>query len=209
VTHVSSPPSKIPYGGFSPVRLQIGSPDATFPTTVSSGRLYATMVRLAHLCPLPLPLSGGGRGVGERPIQRPLARQRVIVSRRVVAYYGLIRGSDCLPAVSLGIGWALAFRPTARASPIYSACPSFRAAFPARRVRRCLTVPSPPTLAFAACPMARHPAMAHAQVGSRVEYFSSCKVRFMLRPGKLLARHRHGLLRSSFHAICRLLARRI
>jgi len=33
--HVSSPPSKIPYGGFSPVRLQIGSPDATFTGRIS------------------------------------------------------------------------------------------------------------------------------------------------------------------------------
>ena len=30
IHHVSSPPSKIPYGGFSPVRLQTGPPDATF-----------------------------------------------------------------------------------------------------------------------------------------------------------------------------------
>jgi len=31
------------------------------------------------------------------PVQRPLARQRVILSRRVDAYYGLIRGSRPLP----------------------------------------------------------------------------------------------------------------
>ena len=43
--HVSSPPSEIPYGGFSPVRLQTGSPAATFATR--TGRLYATVVRLA------------------------------------------------------------------------------------------------------------------------------------------------------------------
>jgi hypothetical protein len=68
----------------------------------------------------------------------------------------------------LDIGRVSALRPRVRASPIYSACPSFRAVFPARRVRRCLTVPNPPTLAFAACPWARHPAMPHAKVGSRV-----------------------------------------
>jgi len=31
-------------------------------------------------------------------IQRPLARQRVLLSRRVIAYYGLIRASESLPA---------------------------------------------------------------------------------------------------------------
>ena len=32
------------------------------------------------------------------PAQRPLARRRVILSRQVITYYGLIRGSDLLPA---------------------------------------------------------------------------------------------------------------
>ena len=32
------------------------------------------------------------------PIQRPLARHRVLLSRRVIAYYGLIRASESLPA---------------------------------------------------------------------------------------------------------------
>ena len=45
VHHVSSPLSKIPYGGFSPVRLQIDSPVATF--AIRTGCLYATVVRLA------------------------------------------------------------------------------------------------------------------------------------------------------------------
>jgi len=65
VTHVSSPPSKIPYGGFSPVRLQIGLLDAIFAPAHRGGCLYATIVRVAHLRPLALPLSGGGRGCRE------------------------------------------------------------------------------------------------------------------------------------------------
>ena len=47
VHHVSSPPSKIPYGGFSPVRLQIGSLAATFASAYPRGRLYAAVARLA------------------------------------------------------------------------------------------------------------------------------------------------------------------
>ena len=64
--HVSSAPSKIPYGGFSPVRLQIGLPDATFAPAHRGGCLYASLARMALLCPLALPLSGGGRGCREQ-----------------------------------------------------------------------------------------------------------------------------------------------
>ncbi|MEW6234818.1 MAG: hypothetical protein AB1656_05470 [Candidatus Omnitrophota bacterium] len=35
---------------------------------------------------------------GGDPVQRPLARQRVMLSRRVIAYYGLIRASGPLPS---------------------------------------------------------------------------------------------------------------
>jgi len=45
--HVSSALSKIPYGGFSPVRLQIGSPAATFAAAHTGGRLYAAVARIA------------------------------------------------------------------------------------------------------------------------------------------------------------------
>ena len=59
-------------------------------------------------------------------IQRPLARQRVMLSRRVIAYYGLIRDSESLPATyefvaesaapkEIGLRWE------SRGSPIYSA----------------------------------------------------------------------------------------
>ena len=47
VHHVSSPPSKIQYGGFSPVRLQTGSLAATFAAARTGGGLYATVVRRA------------------------------------------------------------------------------------------------------------------------------------------------------------------
>ena len=66
-------------------------------------------------------------------IQRPLARQRVMLSRRVIAYYGLIRVSESLPATyefaaeaaapkEIGFGWE------SRGSPIYSAGLCSRAA---------------------------------------------------------------------------------
>ena len=66
-------------------------------------------------------------------IQRPLARHRVMLSRRVIAYYGLIRPSESLPATygfaagaaapkEIGFGWE------SRGSPIYSAGLCSRAA---------------------------------------------------------------------------------
>ncbi len=66
-------------------------------------------------------------------IQRPLARQRVMLSRRVIAYYGLIRPSESLSTTygfaaeaaapkEIGFGWE------SRGSPIYSAGLCSRAA---------------------------------------------------------------------------------
>src|SRR5271169_5835903 len=66
-------------------------------------------------------------------IQRPLARRRVMLSRRVIAYYGLIRASEFLSATyefaaeaaapkEIGFGWE------SRGSPIYSAGLCSRAA---------------------------------------------------------------------------------
>jgi len=58
------------------------------------------------------------------PIQRPLAPWWVILSRQIVAYYGLIRSSGTLPAVSCNISRVFAFRARSRTSPLLSACPS-------------------------------------------------------------------------------------
>src|SRR5450432_4183603 len=88
--HGSSSPSKIPYGGFSPVRLKIDIPPR--PSRLACARrLYAV-----HSLIAPLPLVSlfraitaqvrRGSTVGQTlSIQRPLARQRVVVSHRVNA----------------------------------------------------------------------------------------------------------------------------
>ena len=97
---VSSSPSKIPYGGFSPVRLQTGSRSQPSP------RIRVPYMRSAVLSASPwvAPFGSNRRTVSasrrfrpDTPVQRPLARRRVVLSRRVVAYYGLIRGSGALP----------------------------------------------------------------------------------------------------------------
>jgi len=105
------------------------------------------------------------------PVQRPLAHLRVMLSRGVIAYYGLIRGSRpsrCLidfvqPVFALQphMGWC-------RELPqfnqhISSTVPS---AVPRRFERLLVTVPSPLALAFAAFALARLTHLTHA--GSHV-----------------------------------------
>ena len=112
---VSPSPSKIPYGGFSPVRLQM---DRQWRPSTTSRGLSAVHIRpmTPSYTPPQLPLPGIRDPRRDYPfenlsvqcgttpsnsntsIQRPLARQRVMLSRRVIAYYGLIRASESLPA---------------------------------------------------------------------------------------------------------------
>ena len=97
--HVSSSLSKIPYGGFSPVRLQIGLRPRPSPFGAYTRPIVRSSVGndpLSGQAPLPrctrdlLP---------DGPIQRPLARRRVMLSRQLKRYYGLIRGPRSLPPV--------------------------------------------------------------------------------------------------------------
>src|SRR3990172_11083410 len=84
IHHVSCSPSKIPYGGFSPVRLQTG-----IQRQPSSTRdLYAAKVSVSIPCG-PCGHDSGSLST-DNPVQRSLAHLRVIVSRRVIAYYDLI-----------------------------------------------------------------------------------------------------------------------
>jgi hypothetical protein len=124
---VSSSLSKIPYGGFSPVRLQTGiQPRPSSKMSSLSARPAFTQTpwtytRLQSLSPkrafirrgtfvqAELPLS-----YRNNPVQRSLAPQRVMLSRRLIAYYDLIRASLPLPPVyvlssgslPLGLVWA-------------------------------------------------------------------------------------------------------
>jgi hypothetical protein len=109
---VSSSLSKIPYGGFSPVRLQTGIKPQPSSTLASLSVRPAftqtpwTYTRLQSLSPkrafirrgtfvqAELPLS-----YRNHPVQRSLAPQRVMLSRRLIAYYDLMRASLPLPPV--------------------------------------------------------------------------------------------------------------
>src|SRR3954451_5052220 len=155
VRHVSSSPSKIPYGGFSPVRLQAGRRRQPSPAHARASRAYMPpkSLRPSH----GVALAGDrrrGRREGEArpdaPAQRPLARRRVVLSRRVIAYYGLIRAPRPLPPAYGFAGRVFAFRAGAEEVPDLSRA-SFdpcRLPYPGGPGGRA-TVVVPPAVAFA------------------------------------------------------------
>jgi hypothetical protein len=92
-TNVSCSPSKIPYGGFSPVRLQTGcqiQPSLDTPTYMNPHprSRFGALIRNGTFIQSELLTSDVGT-----PVQRPLAPLRVIVSRWIIAYYALIRAT--------------------------------------------------------------------------------------------------------------------
>jgi hypothetical protein len=127
---VSSSPSKIPYGGFSPVRLQTGigfqpRPSRSGPGSSArpaSPRHRLTYTRAQSLSPKRAHCYRRGTCVqaalpssdANTPVQRSLALQRVLLSRQFTAYYDLIRASRlhlpvyalCVRSSPYGLVWA-------------------------------------------------------------------------------------------------------
>jgi hypothetical protein len=111
--HVSSSPSKIPYSGFSPVRLQTGfqaRPSSTMPSLsaraafTQSSWIYTRLQSLSPkrancFRPRTCVQSGLSPSDTDYPVQRSLAPQRVMLSHRIIAYYSLMRASRPLPPV--------------------------------------------------------------------------------------------------------------
>ena len=97
---VSPAPSKIPYGGFSPVRLQTS---IRVPPSSAQRRLIDTflprrwspafLVRLLGLASHP----NAPNADSESLVQWPLAPRPVLLSSRLNAYYGHIRDSGAPP----------------------------------------------------------------------------------------------------------------
>jgi hypothetical protein len=169
MTCVSPSPSKIPYGEFSPVRLQTDcrrrpSPLATMgsmqSTSPCASALYAATAQVpSDRGPCGQTLAGPCGPIGTiandqgTSVQRPLARQPVLLSRRVNAYYGLIRASG--PAALVAVHQHFTPEETAlggraRGSPIYSAelCDHAVSRTPVAHGLH-LVVPSSAVLAFA------------------------------------------------------------
>src|SRR5579863_7522953 len=170
---VSSSPSKIPYGGFSPVRLQTGywpwRPSPAHRSAVSA-RHASTQRRnrlIRHHPPSagsPMVLSDMVVGSVARtpPVQRPLARQRVVLSHQVIAYYGRMRVSRALPPIYVFIQRICPCQShpgSSREVPQFTLLvfPSVPTSIPRWTRKVLLTVSSLPALAFTSLAMFRHP----------------------------------------------------
>ena len=216
--HVSSSLSKIPYSGFSPVRLQTGfqpRPSSAMPSlsarpasphpwwiytrlqSLSPGRVNfrpRTCVQSELSCP-----------DGDHPVQRSLAPQRVMLSHRIIAYYYLMRASLPLPPVYVLSGGSLLvglLRAGAEKVPNLS-CLSFPfvpSSVP-RRLGDCIQLllhrplwPSPSSHKVGA----RLTTLAGSWRGSCNE---AAKFALCYGPMELLALLRQGHLHSSFHLL--------
>ena len=215
--YVSSSLSKIPYGGFSPVRLQTGiQPQSSLirnglsarPTYTRNLSTYMRLKLLTHTkadttrrrAHAQAALSFSSKSI---PIQRPLAHQKVMLSSRVIAYYGLIRNSQPLPStydlydgsLPYGLVWAGIERLPNLLRISLSSVPPY---VPRRARRLHLTVPSPSVLAFATLAQAQHP-QSHTRRFSRGSCNEAARFALCYGPEELLALHRQGRLLSSFH----------
>ncbi len=221
--HVSSSPSKIPYVGFSPVRLQTGiqprpSPArrglSARPTYTRASQTYTWLKLLSqkrvtsqHCCWFYRSRAKAQAVLYSllsvsNPVQRPLARQRVMLSRRVIAYYGLIRNSRPLPSIyglydgslPYGLVWAGIER---LPNLLRMSFPSVPPSVPRRAKWLHTAVTSPSVIAFAQSAQTRHP-QPHARRFSRGKRNEAAKFALCYGPVELLALHRQGRLLSSF-----------
>lgn len=197
--HVSSSLSKIPYGGFSPVRLQTGSPRR--PSRGPTGpRLYAAQVWPSN--PVAIPGNSAGRLSPHLPSRGPwlasglccpagssltmASSETLVSSRRLMLYTAGL----CGPTTSHGRPEVPQFT-----LPVSTHVPH---SVPRQTVRLLVTVTSPHILASAIFVVARHPL--HPQnpgpcgVCNEAASFALC-----YGPLGLLALPRPGLLLSSFH----------
>ena len=179
--HVPCSPSKIPYVGFTPVRLQTGihprpSLSREGPTREarmhhSHDSLYADTAAVSDPCG-PYRACLAGSSYHGHPVQRPLAPRRVLLSRWIIAYYGLIRDSRSSCRLICFVQQDFALRPRMgwqRELPqfnphVFSTMPP---PVPRRPDRLHLTVTSPVALAFAFFAEARL-ALSPTHVGSNV-----------------------------------------
>jgi len=198
---VSSAPSKIPYGGFSPVRLQTSSRSATF--AGASAPPYRRFQSSSGIHPL---LWSGCCGLQPHPnalnaesdvlVQWPLAPPAVVLSAGLVAYYGHIRAS----------AGHRRFRCLCRRLHDHQRFPTLlcQGLIPCRRPysggsRTPLTSPS---AGLGLHPFCRGSATTLIHTPDHVwRHLRSCNVDLMLRPGILLAPLWTGLLRPSLRAV--------
>jgi hypothetical protein len=147
----------------------------------------------AAVRPPPYPCGPCGHVCGaysqDVPVQRPLARQSVLLSGRVIAYYGLICASRSLPLLyGLCNGPAPCGRLWAGSERVPNllclSIPFVPSSVPRRTERLLLAVASPPTLAFTFFAQVRQSTMPPSPV-LRWSASRGCKVHFMVRPEEI------------------------
>ena len=206
---ISSAPSKIPYGGFSPVRLQTRCRDAIFGAAPAAA--YRRFQPSSDIHPL---LLSGCLGLSPHPnapnadsgalVQRSLARPAVVLSASVFAYYDRIRASGCPRRFRL-----LCQRVCDRQKFPNLLCQGL---IPCRRPysggsRAPMTSLS---VGLDLHPFCTGSATTLIHTPDYVwPHLRSCSVDLMLRPGILLAPLWTGRLRPSFRAVDRSSARRL
>jgi hypothetical protein len=123
--YVSSSLSKIPCGGFSPVRLQTEiqlQPSlarcslSARPTFTRSLSTYVGLKSLTQNRANKRPSRAKTQVVlfsssKDDPVQRPLALRRVMLSPQLIVYYRLIRSPQPLPSTYGFMRWVFALRP--------------------------------------------------------------------------------------------------
>ena len=218
--HVSSSLSKIPYSGFSPVRLQTGiqpRPSSTMPSLSARPAFPPTRwlyTRLQSLSPgrassAVLGLASNRISLapdGDAPVQRALAPQRVMLSRRIIAYYSLMRASRPLPPVyglsSGPLPYSLVWAGNEKVPNLCCSSLSIVPSSVPRRPNDCSRLllhrslwPSPPSQKVGIRTLTR--------AGSWREscYHEAAKFTLCYGPMELLAPLRLGRLLSSFHLL--------
>ena len=134
---------------------------------------------------------------GNYPVQRPLARLRVMLSRWVIAYYGLIRDSRSSHCLIFFNQWVFALRHRMgwfRELPQFNPrlCSIVPPSVPRRSRRLPTTVPSPSALAFATLAQARLTLrhlrrLSGGQCNGAAKFASIAAARWIARPSSARA----------------------
>ena len=208
-TRVSSSPSKIPYGEFSPVRLQTGIQPRPSPTRSGSNR---------HPAPAYTRLKSRSR---ERATSRcrPFSQSELSPSDRTLPSRGpWLASGFCCPARStltmtssetLDPSRRLMFSPSGRPwverfpNLLCLSVSSVPSSVPRQTGRLHLAVPSSSALAFPISVVGRHLHSPRVPVPAW-PCNEAAKFALCYGPEELIALHRPGRLRSSFHLLSRL-----
>jgi hypothetical protein len=202
------PPLKFRTAGFPQYGFKREIRVATF--AVPRSDLYAALApALAPYGPEGHVCCWAGAVLRSALIHRPLARQRVLLSRQVFAYYGLIRASRLLPPIyGLDDGvFALPFGPGGtREGPQFTLPISFFRAVFRTPADRAIALGCFFIARFGLYPISvvgRRPHL-HALRFQRGPCNEAAKFALCYGPDESLAPHRPGRLRSSFHLLSRL-----